>query len=224
MASLVRCPSERCSAVFEVQEIRLGRNIYCLECGTRMTAKAVEVDPRLESLPASRDGSSGDGVARLPFAVVLDNIRSLWNVGSMFRTADACAVERLFLTGITGTPPAPRLTKTALGAEESVQWDYERDPHCALDTLHAEGYELVALERSERAEPIDTFKWPTRVGLVVGNEVSGVAPSLLEKCQHVVGIPMSGSKESLNVAVAFGIAAHRVASSLRKSSRDVTFR
>jgi tRNA G18 (ribose-2'-O)-methylase SpoU len=153
-------------------------------------------------------------LGRLPFVVLLDNVRSLWNVGSIFRTADACGVECLWLTGITGCPPRPEISKTALGAEAWVAWEYEADASRALEGLVARGYHAVALE--EGGEDVDRIGWPDPLCLVVGNEVAGVSPRVLGACSLRASIPMRGVKSSLNVAVAFGIAAHRAARSLAR--------
>jgi tRNA G18 (ribose-2'-O)-methylase SpoU len=210
----VRCPSERCSQVIEILPEWLGRNMYCPYCGVRMSAKPVEVDSELLERQKRVDGSPGAAIQRLPLVAVVDNIRSLWNVGSIFRSADACGVRELVLTGISGCPPRPEISKTALGAEEAVPWSYLADPLEALERLREEGYGTVALETSPGAVPLAGLRWPAQTCLVVGNEVAGVAPPLLEACEHHVRIPMYGIKNSLNVAVAFGIAASSAAAAL----------
>ncbi len=146
-----------------------------------------------------------------PFVAVLDNIRSLHNVGSIFRTADGAGVEKLYLCGMTGTPPRAEIRKAALGAEEMVAWQYFATTQAALQHLRAEGYQLVALERAEssldfRAAP---YKFP--LALIIGHEFEGIAPEVLTECDMIVSLPMHGSKQSLNVAVAFGIAAYEIA-------------
>lgn len=223
MLASVRCPAPACGVVFEIAVERLGRNVYCIQCGRRMTAKPAGVEEALERREAEgRSGGGPDGsstVERLPFRVLVDNVRSLWNVGSMFRTADAFGVEELILTGITGTPPRREITKTALGAENSVRWTYRADPLAALADLRAAGFVPVALEVAETAVDVNSFPWPGRVALVVGNEVVGVSSPVLEACEHHVRIPMRGVKESLNVAVAFGVAAGAVAACL--TSREI---
>ena len=213
----VRCPASRCGAVFELPGERLGRNVYCLECGTRMTARPIEIEPHLEGRQRRSKGGKGADAPRLPLAVLVDNVRSLWNVGSIFRTADACGVRELVLTGITGCPPRSEISKTALGAEEAVAWRYAADAEKALQMLRADGFVPVALEATPRAVPLPQMRWPERTCLVVGNEVAGVSPGLLEVCERHVAIPMYGVKDSLNVAVAFGIAAHNAARSLLES-------
>ena len=115
---------------------------------------------------------------------------------------------------VPGCPPRPEISKTALGAEEAVPWSYRADPLEALERLRGEGYGTVALETSPEAVPLTGMRWPLRNCLVVGNEVAGVSPPLLEACEHHVRIPMYGIKNSLNVAVAFGIAAVSAAASL----------
>jgi tRNA G18 (ribose-2'-O)-methylase SpoU len=154
--------------------------------------------------------------------VLADNIRSLWNIGSLFRTADACGVERLVLTGICGCPPRPEIAKTALGAERAVPWRYEADALRAAETIREQGYRLVALEFAAGSIALERFRWHPPVCLIIGNEVAGISPPLLERCHDLVHIPMHGVKTSLNVAVAFGIAGHRAARSLLESEKGST--
>ena len=166
----VRCPAERCAAIFEVSDERLGRNVYCLSCGTRMTARPVEVEDALVHRERRVGGSAGDGVRRLPLVALLDDIRSLWNVGSMFRTADACGVERLLLAGITGCPPRGEIAKTALGAEDAVAWDYRADALVALEEVRGAGYTPVALEDAAGAVNLAEMgpkDWPERRWVLV---------------------------------------------------------
>jgi len=212
----VRCPSDRCGELFDVPQKRLGRNTYCPACGVRLTARPLEFEPQLRARQRQAGGGDGAQVARLPLIALVDSVRSLWNVGSIFRSADACGVERLVLTGITGCPPQPRIAKTALGAERSVAWGYCADPLEALTESADGGYLPVALETSDRAVAIEEFEWPARVCLVVGNEVAGVTPQVLDACPHHVTIPMLGVKRSFNVAVAFGIAAYQAARVLHR--------
>lgn len=142
--------------------------------------------------------------------VVLDNIRSLYNTGSILRTADASGVERVVLCGITprpdqGSRQRRAIAKTALGAEESVAWEYEPDAAAALDRLARDGYQIAAVEPAPDA--VNLFEWnPTRpVCLVFGHERDGVSPGLAPHVETVVRIPMLGHKRSLNVATAAGI-------------------
>jgi tRNA G18 (ribose-2'-O)-methylase SpoU len=180
-----------------------------------MTARPIEVERKLLEQQQRLRGGAGAEVDRLPFAVVLDNVRSLWNVGSMFRTADSCGVGLMVLTGITGCPPRRELSKTALGADEAVAWRYLADPVEAVRQLVADGYTAIALETSPAAVPLDRFQWPERVALVVGNEVAGVGDPVLAECSRHLSLPMLGVKDSLNVAVAFGIAAYAAARALQ---------
>ena len=141
----------------------------------------------------------------LPVSILLDNVRSMYNVGAFFRTADGAAVERLLLSGITARPPKNQIRKTALGAEDRVPWDAVDDPVSTLKHLATEGYEIAAIETSERA--VDIFDWRPRfpVCVLFGHEVEGLAVSLLELCDTHVRIPMLGLKHSLNVASAGAI-------------------
>lgn len=135
------------------------------------------------------------------------NVRSLWNVGSFFRTCDAFAVEKLYLTGYTGHPPRKEITKTAIGAEEFVPWEHHEDPLPIIEQCKKEGMQIVALEITSIAIPLDQFPLPyTNILLIVGHELTGVPKDILANCDTVVIIPMYGRKESLNVAVAVGIA------------------
>ena len=139
---------------------------------------------------------------QLPVAILLDNVRSMYNVGAFFRTADGAGIERLLLSGITARPPKNAISKTALGADQRVRWEPVQDPGEAVKTLHAAGYEIAAIETSTRA--FDIFDWRPRfpVCVLFGHEVDGLAPGLLELCDAHVRIPMLGLKHSLNVASA----------------------
>ena len=154
--------------------------------------------------------SEGVEERRLPVIGLLDNIRSVWNVGSMFRTADAAGLGGLFLCGMTATPPRPDIEKTALGATGSVPWDYWNDSAEAARRIREAGLPLIALEQTERATAWDEFDYPFPHCFVVGHEVRGVNPEILDIADHVVEIPMAGIKHSLNVAVSFGILAYTI--------------
>lgn len=217
MSVAVRCPSPACGDVFTVPVERLGRNLYCLSCGVRMTARPVEIDEALRRKQHRTAGGSGANLERLPFVAVVDNVRSLWNVGSIFRTADACGLRHLALAGITGCPPRPEIAKTALGAEDVVAWSYHADAVRAIAGFVAQGFTAVALESSPRAVSLDAVTWPPRTCLVIGNEVAGVAAPAVAACSLHAQIPMQGLKDSLNVAVAFGIAAYAASRALLQS-------
>ncbi len=139
---------------------------------------------------------------RLPVSIWLDNVRSMYNVGSFFRSADGAGVERLFLSGITARPPMKEISKTALGAEERVTWAAVGHPDAHLADLRRHGYEIAAIETSNRA--IDIFEWRPQfpVCVIFGHEVDGLGGQLLEQCDTHVRIPMLGLKHSLNVASA----------------------
>jgi tRNA G18 (ribose-2'-O)-methylase SpoU len=144
---------------------------------------------------------------------LLDNVRSVRNVGSIFRTADGAGVEHLHLAGFTPTPEHAQMSKTSLGAEKSVAWTQHVDAVVAASTLKSEGYSLVALEGGPRSESLFDVASELSTGdrpllLVVGHEVSGVDPRVLDECDRVVTIPMLGTKGSLNVGVAFGVASY----------------
>jgi tRNA G18 (ribose-2'-O)-methylase SpoU len=141
---------------------------------------------------------------------LLDNVRSAWNVGSIFRTADGFGLKHLHLCGLTPTPEIEAVRKTALGAEKAVAWTYHKNAVAAARELKAQGFRLFALEEDKRAVPIREAKQKTQNGaaiLVVGNEITGVDPDLLGLCDEIFHIPMRGRKKSFNVAVAFAIAA-----------------
>jgi tRNA G18 (ribose-2'-O)-methylase SpoU len=147
------------------------------------------------------------GLAKIPVVVVLDNVRSLNNVGAFFRTCDAFAVERLVLCGITGTPPDREIHKTALGAELTVPWAYFQKTEDAVSLLREEGRTVLAVEQVEGAVMLDRFSpdGTGRYALVFGNEVEGVAQGAIEMCDGAIEIPQAGAKHSLNVAVSGGV-------------------
>ncbi len=149
---------------------------------------------------------------QFPFTVVLNNIRSLHNVGSIFRTCDGVGIKKLWLCGITGYPPNAQLAKTALGAEGRVNWEYRADVYSILEELKAKNYKIVLLEQTTESIPHDEFESTGPVCLVVGNEIEGVAQSIVPLCDAAVEIEMAGLKNSLNVSVAFGIMAYHIRS------------
>lgn len=138
------------------------------------------------------------------------NIRSLYNVGALFRTADGAGVSKIYLTGYTGQPPRDQISKTALGAEETVPWEHYVDPLELIDKLKKEGVSIVALESTKDSVLYTDFKPNFPLCLIVGHEVEGVPDELLEKCDDVIHIPMRGVKESLNVTIAFGVAVYEL--------------
>jgi 23S rRNA (guanosine2251-2'-O)-methyltransferase len=146
-------------------------------------------------------------VNKLPVCIVLDNVRSLHNVGSAFRTADAFRVEKIFLTGITGTPPHREIQKTALGATESVAWQYVEHTIDLVTSLKAEGYTIISIEQTTGSIPLQTFepKPNQKYALIYGNEVDGVMDAVVEASDIAIEIPQEGTKHSLNVSVCLGV-------------------
>lgn len=150
---------------------------------------------------------------KLPLILVLDSIRSMNNIGSIFRSADAFRIEGLILCGITAQPPHPDIHKTALGAEESVPWRYSSSSLEAVRELQAKGYTVLALEQAHESLRLDRFvpEPEARYALVLGNEVKGVAEEVVAAADHCLEIPQYGTKHSLNVSVAAGIALWQLA-------------
>ncbi|WP_303115927.1 RNA methyltransferase [Coprobacter fastidiosus] len=144
---------------------------------------------------------------KIPLIVVLDNVRSLNNVGSVFRTSDAFLVKAVYLCGITATPPHPEIHKTALGAEDSVEWYYFEDTNAAVDKLREEGYIVYAIEQVENSIILSDLQLnkDCKYAVVLGNEVKGVQQSVVDKCDQSVEIPQFGTKHSLNVSVTAGL-------------------
>jgi len=213
-----RCPNPQCRLAFPVEAERLGKNLPCPGCGQVITVAPEDLAARAA---AEREGASRkrEPSARLPFEALLDNIRSLWNVGSIFRSADAAGLGRLHLCGITGRPPRPEIAKTALGAEEVVPFDYSPDALEAARRLAERDVNLVALERSPRSVSLGAADFKPPLCLIIGNEVAGVSAELLELAPLHVHLPMRGVKETLNAAVAFGIAAFEIARRIESSGR-----
>ena len=144
---------------------------------------------------------------KLPVVVVLENIRSMHNVGSVFRTADAFLLTAIYLCGYTPQPPHRDIHKTALGATETVEWKYFAKAVDALRDLRQEGFSIFAVEQVEQSVPLqkfDSFKYP-KLAVVFGNEVSGVGEEVLQACNGCIEIPQLGMKHSLNISVAAGI-------------------
>ncbi|GGG87285.1 tRNA/rRNA methyltransferase [Parapedobacter pyrenivorans] len=145
--------------------------------------------------------------AKLPITLVLDNVRSMHNVGSAFRTSDAFALEQVILCGITGTPPHREIEKTALGATQSVTWRHVTDTSLAIGQLREAGYRIVAVEQAEGSTLLHEFapKAGEKYALVFGNEVHGVSDEVMQLVDACIEIPQCGTKHSLNIAVSIGI-------------------
>ncbi|MFA5259797.1 MAG: RNA methyltransferase [Candidatus Omnitrophota bacterium] len=151
----------------------------------------------------------------VPLTVVCVNIRSLYNVGSIFRTADGAGVEKIWLCGITGCPPQPGICKIALGAEDRVPWEYHADAFTVVRQLKQSGYQIVLLEQMDASVEYHRFKPVGPVGLVVGNEIEGLDEHLVPLADAAIDIYMAGIKNSLNVSVAFGIVAYHLRTRLK---------
>lgn len=144
---------------------------------------------------------------KLPLVVVLDEVRSLHNIGSVFRTSDAFLVNGIYLCGITATPPHPEMHKTALGAEDTVDWIYRKHTLDAVKELHEQGYTVLAIEQVEGSTMLGDFQldWEKKYAIVMGNEVKGVQQEVVDACDGCIEIPQYGTKHSLNVSVTTGI-------------------
>jgi len=180
------------------------RGDYCPKCGAPMQQVAG---------PYQHRQASGGSRPRRPLSVLVDNLRSVYNAGAIFRTADGVGVLHLYLGGITPTPDRhPEMLKTALGAERALAWSAHPDALALGRDLQADGFCLLALETTPQSTPIfefDLHQVEARpLLLVIGNEQAGIDPGLLDLCDFTLSIPMAGAKASLNVAVAFGVAAY----------------
>lgn len=196
-----QCDNEDCRFRFPVS-VSSGLGERCPQCGA---ATAVTTPPFTNQTPRPFAPPS-----QTSLAVLIDNVRSIYNVGSFFRTADgAGGISHLYLCGITPTPNNPKVIKTALGAEANVAWSYHRNGWEMAVSLQQQGYELWALEGTAEAESLLTRAVPTTsIILIIGNELSGIDPAILDICDKVLAIPMQGRKSSLNVASAFAVAVY----------------
>ena len=158
-----------------------------------------------------------ENASRIPLIVLVDNVRSLYNVGSIFRTSDGVMIEKLILAGFTPYPPRKEIERTALGSTKSVPWEYTKHPTEYINKLKNHGYKICCLELTDNSihyNDIKTTDFP--LCLVIGNEISGVSKDIIGLCDLAIEIPMYGIKQSLNVAVAYGIAAFELAKIWRK--------
>lgn len=158
---------------------------------------------------------------KLPLVVVLDNVRSQHNVGAVFRTADAMRIERVVLCGICCCPPNQELHKTALGAEESVEWTYFKDTIDAVKALQAEGYTVYAVEQAHDSVTLEEAAEQVsgKIAVILGHEVFGVQQEVVDLCNQCIEIPQYGTKHSMNVSVTAGIVMYRLSEALRASNR-----
>lgn len=145
--------------------------------------------------------------SKTPLIVILDNVRSLNNIGSVFRTSDAFLIEKIFLCGITATPPNKEIHKTALGATESVDWEYAEETLSVVQRLQAENVCVISIEQTENAVMLNDFKpeLEKKYAIIFGNEVKGVEQKVVSACDGVIEIPQYGTKHSLNISVSAGI-------------------
>jgi len=153
---------------------------------------------------------------KLPITLILDSIRSLHNVGSIFRTADGFAVEKIILCGITGQPPHREIEKTALGATNSISWEYVQDIAAAISSLRSKNYKIIAIEQAENSQFLHTYSPSSqeKYALILGNEVHGVSDEAMKLIDDCLEIPQFGTKHSLNVVVSAGIVLWDFASKL----------
>ena len=151
-------------------------------------------------------------IDKYPFVVILDNVRSMHNVGSVFRTADAFKIVKVYLCGISPTPPHREIHKTALGAEDTVNWEQVSDIRHLISTLQSQGYHVAAIEQAEGCITLSDFtaKEYPKIAVILGNEVEGVSQEAVDLADSVVEIPQFGTKHSLNVSVAAGIVMYEV--------------
>lgn len=149
---------------------------------------------------------------KTPLILVLDNVRSLNNVGSVFRTADSFLLEAVYLCGITGTPPHKDIQKTALGATDTVQWKYFETTLAALEELKNNQFKVFAIEQAEHSQMLHNFKMEakSKIAFVLGNEINGVDQEVIDACHGVIEIPQTGFKHSLNISIAAGIVSWEV--------------
>lgn len=156
------------------------------------------------------------GYERFPVAVIAENVRSLYNVGSMFRTSDGALIEKLMLCGYTGYPPRKEIDKTALGSVETVPWEHNPDAISVIQNFKSAGYSIVALEHTDSSLNYLEAEYKFPICLMVGNEVDGLSHEAVELADMAVEIPMYGIKQSLNVSVAYGILVYHLISEFRK--------
>ena len=143
---------------------------------------------------------------KTPITIVLDNVRSALNVGSVFRTADSFLIENIILCGITTTPPNKKIRKVALGATNSVDWQFEKNNFDAILKLKQNGYYIMGVEQTDKSSKLNNCTLPNQpIAIIMGNEISGVSKKIIDICDEVIEIPQFGTKHSLNISVATGI-------------------
>jgi tRNA G18 (ribose-2'-O)-methylase SpoU len=174
------------------------------------TGPMMETRMQVRSLDSALSPEEFSKIPRCPVTLLLDNMRSAFNVGSIIRTADCAHIEKIVFCGITAHPPNTKLEKTALGALSTLTWEHKPSIEEAIFDLKSRGVPVVAMETTNRSKCLWGFHFPLPVGLVVGNEALGVSMEALKLADDVVEIPMLGFKNSINAAVAFGVAAYEI--------------
>ena len=143
---------------------------------------------------------------KTPITIILDNVRSAINVGSIFRTSDAFLIENIILCGITATPPNKEIRKAALGSTDSVKWEFSENTIDAVNRLKAEGYHIIAVEQADKSTMLNNINLPKEpIAIIMGNEVNGVTQDVIDVCNAVIEVPQFGTKHSLNISVTVGI-------------------
>ena len=206
---ICECTNPACALRFPAESTDL-RGRYCPLCGTE-TRRSPALQKHAPKPWSIHRKESETGPPLPPLYVILDNLRSSYNVGSIFRTAEAVGVAEIHLCGITPTPEHPKVAKTALGAETAIPWHYHRNALHAADSLHTAGVALWALEIHPLARPLTEATTPAGpTAIIVGSETCGVDPELLARCQAIYELPMLGNKGSLNVASVAAVALYLV--------------
>ena len=188
--------------------IRVSRNMTHNTIKKKSHQELKSARPSLEELKARR---------RFPVSVLCEDIRSLYNVGSIFRTSDGAGIEKLYLCGYTGYPPRPEIDKTALGSVDGVPWEYRPNQFEVINEIRKHGYRIVALEHTNGSIPYTEARYEFPTCLVLGNEVNGISDELLSRCDMAVDVPMHGLKQSLNVTVAYGILVYHIVGTYKKA-------
>ncbi len=221
---LTRCPYPDCRQTFEIAASGVRQEGHCSSCSRPASYRSVDALAEIDSEHCRRQergvsrGGPADAALRHDFTALLEDVRSLWNVGSIFRSADGAGFSQLYLCGITGSPPRKEILKTSLGAEDHVYWQCHPSALDVLCDLKQRGVKLVGLEVTEDSillsAAVEERLLAPPLCLIVGNEVRGLSAETRAVCDLVCHLPMRGVKESLNVAVAFGIAAYMLADTL----------
>lgn len=216
-----RCAFLDCAHTFQIADENEFILTTCPQCSRKFTcrslARHLEIDKQVskhesQHTLAEQFFQSGKTPGRL--VAILEEVRSLWNVGSIFRSSDGAGFSHLFLIGITGCPPRKEIAKTSLGAEDYIAWNYAGSSLSVISSLKSLGYQIVALEKTQGSIPLKTAFGQNLLRsplcLVLGSEVKGIYAETLAESDIILDLPMRGFKESLNVAVAFGIASYAI--------------